>query len=229
MINLKRIETIAKIQEKTIGMVAKKAGLSASGLKNMIDTNNCSTTNLLKIADTLGVSALVFFDSEDVFNSVTELTKQQDKIFLDMFGAESLKAFSDRCYTEIVIPNRDSLSKTLTGEFMKDYSHKMDEQEKEDENVIFEKATKAFEDTLKQTDEYIKDYSPEVGRCGSGLSCFMSEASSVMNEHLIDLDTFMELHKARLAELEVTERSSLAVNFTDMLKEMVESFLGKNK
>lgn len=63
MINLLKIKELSKSQKMTLKELSEKINITEQGLHNIISKNTCNLSTLSKIAEALGVSESVFFDS----------------------------------------------------------------------------------------------------------------------------------------------------------------------
>lgn len=63
MINLLKIKELSKSKKMTLEELADKVGMTKQGIYNLMSKNTCNFSTLSKIAEALGVSESVFFDS----------------------------------------------------------------------------------------------------------------------------------------------------------------------
>ena len=85
MINLLKIKELSKSKKMTLEELADKVGMTKQGIYNLMSKNTCNFSTLSKIAEALGVSEAVFFDSntqqlggEPMESKVNEVARLSD-------------------------------------------------------------------------------------------------------------------------------------------------------
>lgn len=71
MINLMKIKQVAREKKISLKELSKQVGITEQGLQNMMKKNTCNLSTLQKIAEALGVSESIFFDSPVHTNTIS--------------------------------------------------------------------------------------------------------------------------------------------------------------
>ncbi|WP_019540522.1 helix-turn-helix domain-containing protein [Proteiniphilum acetatigenes] len=82
MVDLSKIEVLAREKGIQLGVLAERAGISYQALNKLIRNNSTKIETLVSIAETLDVSPSIFFDniSNETSQIINYLKERDDKI-----------------------------------------------------------------------------------------------------------------------------------------------------